>query len=168
MKRYFLYLLIYSIGGFVLERIINLIFLGYWWDNSVLYGPYQPLYGSGVVLTVLFMEYFLPRLKWTPLANDVVLLVMAIVFTGAVEAATGYGYEALTDIHLWDYGQTFACRLEYVCVFPTSLFGFLSFLVVKYLHPIIKRYLDNLDNRLSVALAVIFTADVIVTLIVVL
>ncbi len=168
MKRYFLYLLIYSIGGFVLERIINLIFLGYWWDNSVLYGPYQPLYGSGVMLTVLFMEFALPRLAWSPRAKDALLLVAAILFTGAVEATTGYGYEALTGIHLWDYGQTFPCRLEYVCVLPTSLFGFLSFLVVKYLHPLIKRYLDNLDNRVALTLAVIFTVDVIVTLIVVL
>lgn len=163
MKRYFMYLLFYSIGGFVLERIINLVFLGYWWDNSVLYGPYQPLYGNGVVLLVLFAEYVYPKIKGHKALRLSIYVVAAIVFTALSEASTGYFFEWLTGIHLWNYGQTFPCQLEYVCWLPTSLFGILSFFVVYYLHPIFKKWLDQTPHYLAFMFFLIFIIDIIWT-----
>jgi len=157
--------MIYSIGGFILERIINLVFYGEYWDNSVLVGPYQPLYGSGVVLTILFGEFVLPKIKASTTIKTIVFIVAAIFFTALSEATTGYSYQWLTGIHLWDYGQFFPCSLEYICVIPTSLFGVLSYLVVKYLHPIVKRYLDVTPTWLFSYLSTLFTIDIIYTLI---
>ena len=132
LKRYFLYLLFYSFGGFLLERIINVVFLGYWYDNSVLLGPYQPLYGSGVLLTIIFVDVVYVRMKRIKgIYKEIILIIMAILFTGLVEAITGYGFEYFFGLHLWDYGNTFPCRLEYICIYPTSLFGVISYLVVK-------------------------------------
>ena len=168
MKRYFLYLLIYSVGGFVLERIINLIFLGYWWDNSVLVGPYQPLYGNGVVLTVLFLEFVLPKLKPNRTLRYGVLLLVAIASTALSEAVTGYSYEWITGNHLWDYGQTFTCKLEYVCVLPTSLFGVLSFLVVVFLHKTVDTWTKAIPDWITYTLVVICSIDVIYTMVVLL
>ncbi len=163
MKRYFLYLLFYSFGGFILERIINLVFLGYYWDNSVLIGPYQPLYGSGVVLTILFMDYILNRWNSKQLYKDGLLLIAAIFFTGLVEASTGYMYQILYDMHLWDYGRTFTCNLEYVCVLPTSMFGVISFFVVKFIHPYVKKWMSKVPDKLYYILLGIFIIDVILT-----
>lgn len=165
MKRYFVYLMIYSIGGFILERFINLIFLGYWWDNSVLVGPYQPLYGNGVLLTILFFEFVFPKLKTHFAVRHAVLIVVAIAATALSEAGTGYFFEWLTGIHLWDYGQTFTCNLEYICVLPTSLFGVLSYLVVVWIHPRLKRYMDSLPNWLVYSVFGIFIIDIIYTFI---
>lgn len=158
-----MYLLFYSVGGFILERIINLVFLGYWWDNSVLFGPYQPLYGNGVVLTILFTEFALPKIKTSQTMKTILFVIAAIFFTALSEASTGYGYQWLTGIHLWDYGATFPCKLEYVCVLPTSLFGILSYLVVKYIHPHLKPFLDATPQWLFYGSLSIFILDIIYT-----
>lgn len=163
MKRYFMYLLFYSVGGFLLERIINLVFLGYWWDNSVLVGPYQPLYGNGVVLTILFGEFILPKIKASSFIKTILFMFAAIFFTALSEASTGYFYQWLTGIHLWDYGQTFTCSLEYICMIPTSMFGILSFIVVKYIHPYIKYFLDKTPNWLYYFVSLLFIIDIVYT-----
>jgi len=164
-KRYFIYLVIYSAGGFILERIINLIFYGEWLDNSVLFGPYQPLYGSGILLTIIFYDIFYKRLRNIKLIyKDIILIVVAILFTGLVEAITGYGFEYLYGIHLWNYGEFFPCSLEYICIYTTSLFGVLSYLVVRYIHPLLKRPLKGVNNILYYAILFIFIMDIILTL----
>lgn len=163
MKRYFMYLLVYSVGGFILERIINLIFLQEWYDNSVLVGPYQPLYGNGVLLGVLFMEYVYPKIRTNTIIKEGTFILVAIAATALSEATTGYFFEWLTGIHLWDYGQTFPCNLEYVCLLPTSLFGFFSYLVIKYLHPVFKPWLDRTPNTLFIPLLAIIIIDIVYT-----
>lgn len=165
MRKYFVYLMFYSVGGFILERIINLIFYGQWYDNSVLYGPYQPLYGSGVLITIFIYDYFITKLQKKDIVKDMILIIVAIVATGLVEAITGYGYEYLFGTVLWNYGEFFPCNLNYVCVIPTSLFGFLSFLVVKYFHPLIKWHLAHVNKWLVYSLLVIFVTDIVFTLI---
>ncbi len=163
MKRYFMYLFFYSVGGFLLERIINVIFLGYWYDNSVLIGPYQPLYGNGVVATVLFVEFVYAKMKTSRYIKEISFMLVAILSTGLSEAITGYTFQWLTGIHLWDYGQTFTCNLQYICLLPTSLFGIISYLVVKFLHPKLKIFLDSTPTILASILAVIVTLDIVYT-----
>ncbi len=166
MKKYFIYLIFYSVGGFILERIINLIFYGFWYDNSVLIGPYQPLYGSGILLTIIFYEFMENKLRnKKDIYKDTILIFAAIFFTGLVEAITGYGFEFIFGLKLWDYGEFFPCSLEYVCVYTTSLFGILSYLVVKYLHPLLKRHLERVNKYLYYALLGIFVVDIVLTLI---
>lgn len=140
MRKYFLYLLLYSIGGFILERIINLIFLGYWYDNSVLFGPYQPLYGAGILMAIIFYDIFLRRMS-NRVLKYFLLLVVAIITTGISEAVTGYGYEYFYGEGLWNYGSFFPCSLPYVCIYPTSLFGGISFLVIVFVHPFVRGFL---------------------------
>jgi uncharacterized membrane protein len=166
LKRYFMYLIFYSFGGFILERIINLIFYQVYYDNSVLFGPYQPLYGSGVLLTILFADYIIVKFsKEKRLLKDVLLLIMAILFTALVEAITGYGFEYLFNMKLWDYGEFFPCSSNYVCIYPSTLFGIASYLVVKYLHPIIKQHLERVNTSLYYLLLIIFVIDIIITFI---
>lgn len=161
-----MYLLFYSVGGFVLERIINLFFYGEWLDNSVLVGPYQPLYGSGILLTIIFYDVLYKKVINVKLIyKEIGLILAAIVFTGLVEAITGYGFEYLYGVRLWDYGQFFPCNLEYVCIFTTPLFGILSYLVVRYIHPLLKRHLADVNNYLYYTILLIFIVDIVYTFI---
>ena len=142
MRKYFIYLMIYSFLGFILERIINVIFLGYYYDNSVLIGPYQPLYGVGILMAIIIYDLFLKRVD-TKLVMYGLLLIVSIITTGLSEFITGEGYELITNTQLWDYNQTFNCEYPYVCIFPTSLFGFFSFLVIVFIHPFVKLVIKN-------------------------
>ena len=165
MKRFFIYLFFYSVGGFILERIINVIALGYYYDNSVLIGPYQPLYGAGVVMAIIVYEQFISTSRFSNQIKLLLLLITAIITTGISEAVTGYGYEFLTGKMLWDYRLFFPCQIPYVCIIPTTLFGIGSFLVIIYLHPLFKRYLDKTPNFVTYILFMIFITDIIITIV---
>ena len=163
MKKYFIYLIVYSVGGFILERIINLIAYGSWYDNSVLIGPYQPLYGSGVVMAIIIYDFIISKKIDNNIIRSLVLLFTAILTTALSEAITGLGYEFLYGIVLWNYGEFFSCSFPYVCYIPTTLFGIGSYLAIVFLHPKIKKYTNLVPDYLAFIVLIIFSLDVIIT-----
>ncbi len=163
MKKYFIYLIVYSVLGFILERIINIIAYGYWYDNSVLIGPYQPLYGSGIVMAIIIYDYLISKKVSNKLMKKVFLLIVAIITTAIAEATTGFGYEYLYNVTLWNYGEFFSCKIPYVCIIPTSLFGIGSYFVISYFHPLVKQLEKALPNYLVFTLAIMFSLDIIIT-----
>ena len=172
MRRYFVYFMIYSFLGFVLERIINLIALQEWWDNSVLVGPYQPLYGFGVLLALLFYDFYLKNIP-SKLTRYLSLGVIAIITTAFSEFIHGEGYEYFQGSALWDYGQTFdMCQYPYVCTIPTVMFGIISALTIIFIHPFIEKLVTNIPKRffkwIFYGLLFIYLVDVVYTFIFVL
>ncbi len=163
MKKYFIYLLIYSFGGYVLERIINLIAFGEWVENRVLIGPYQPLYGAGIVMAILVYDFLILKFIKNKNLRVLSLLIVAIITTAISEAVTGFGFEFLYDKSLWDYNLFFTCNLKYICVIPTSLFGILSFLAIYLLHPFVKSLEILIPKNIALILFILFITDVIVT-----
>ena len=167
MRKYFIYLMIYSVGGFILERFINLFFLGSFYDNSVLVGPYQPLYGTGILMAIIVYDFFV---KYIPnnLLKYSALLVVAIITTGISEAVTGYGMDHFYNLQLWDYRDFFPVSYQYVGIIPTSLFGLLSFLVIVFLHPFVRNGVNSMPGiiRRNVfrVLFVVFIMDVVYTM----
>jgi uncharacterized membrane protein len=163
MKKYFVYLLVYSFGGYALERIINLIVYGNWVENRVLIGPYQPLYGIGILLSIIVHDFILKKYINNKKVRTFSLLVITIITTGISEAVSGFGYEYLYDVSLWDYNLYFTCNLKYVCIIPTSLFGILSFFAIIILHPYIKTLEVIVSNKIARILFILFVIDIIVT-----
>jgi len=168
LRKLLMYLIIYSVGGFFLERIINLIFLGDFLDNSVLWGPIQPMYGLGVVITIIIYDKFIKRMTKSFIIKNLLLLIVAILATAVAEASAGYGYELLTGKTLWDYSDTFTCSIAYVCLLPTSIFGLGSFLVVKFVHPFIKIFVGIIPKFVQRLIILLLIIDVIYTLVFVL
>ncbi len=162
MKRYLTYFMFYSFGGWVLERIINLIFLGEWYDNGVLFGPYQGLYGVPVLVTIYLYEFHIKRID-NKYVKELLFVGTAVLFTYVSEYVTGTGYEYLTGRHLWNYSDFLPCKGIYTCYLPSTLFGIVSYLIVKYLHPLVKGWFDEVKNNLIYLILVIYLIDAIIT-----
>lgn len=166
MRKYFIYLMIYSVGGFILERFINLFFLGSMYDNSVLIGPYQPLYGAGVLMAIIVYDFVIKHIG-NKYLKYFLLLITAIITTAISEAVTGYGMEYFFDSSLWNYQDYFPYSLQYVGWIPTSLFGVLSFLVIVFVHPFVRTGINMMPGiiRRNVfrILFLIFIIDVFYT-----
>ncbi|MCF7927113.1 MAG: putative ABC transporter permease [Candidatus Izimaplasma sp.] len=162
MRRWFMILFIYSVLGFILERIINLIAFGMWVDNSLLIGPYQPLYGIGIFLAVLFYKKILIPFLLSPPLTLGILLIVSILTTAFSEAVTGYGFEFIYGGRLWNYGLFFPCQSPYVCVIPTTLFGIGSFLTIIFVHPMVEVFIKKIPRLMIDSLIVIFIIDVLI------
>ncbi len=167
MRKYFIYLMVYSVGGFILERFINLFFLGSFYDNSVLVGPYQPLYGAGILMAIIVYDFFIKHIPNNFLKYGL-LLVVTIITTGISEAVTGYGMAHFYQLQLWDYRDYFPISFQYVGIIPTSLFGVLSFLVIVLIHPFLRKGIDVMPGlirrNIFRLLLLVFVVDIIYTM----
>ncbi len=153
------YVVLYGFLGWILERIINLTFMGEWYDNRVLFTFVQPMYGVGVVLTLIGYEIIKERIDKT---FFIVLLtiVFGVLFTGLSEWISGIGYEYLYNDILWDYGMTFpSCTYPYVCFIPTTIFGIISAFTVLYIHPHIDAFARMIPKWFKIAIVVIVGID---------
>lgn len=165
MRKYLVYLIAYSIAGYMLERVINILFLGEWVDNSVLWGPIQPMYGLGVVLTLFIYKNFIKRLTKGFFLKNILLLITAVATTAISEGISGTLYESLTGSILWDYNDTFTCPGTYVCILPTTLFGIISFFTVKYFHPFIDLSVELIPKTLQRIFILLFIVNIVYTII---
>ncbi len=133
------YVIVYGFLGFWLERVINLIFMQRWYDNSVLYGPFQLMYGFGVVWSVV-AYHTLKKLRLNRYLFWPLFLFLSIFGVGLSEYISGVMHEAIYGIVFWDYSKVFTvCHHPYVCILPTSIFGLLTVLTVILVHPFLER-----------------------------
>lgn len=157
------YVIVYGFFGFWLERLINLIFMGRWYDNSVLYGPFQLMYGFGVVLSLIAYH----SLKKLRLANYLfwpLFLSLSIIGVGLSEYISGTMHEAIYGIVFWDYSKIFIiCQQPYICILPTSIFGLLAVLTVVLFHPYLKKITDLIPNMVIIFSLIAMVLNIVIT-----
>lgn len=157
------YLVLYGFLGWALERVINVVYFGFWYDNRVLFTYVQPMYGLGVVLTLIAYERFKKKSSKTGVVISLTI-IFAIIFTAFSEFISGLGYEYLYGELLWDYRMAFpSCYHPYVCIIPSSLFGVLSAFTVIFVHPHIEVFTSFVPKYIKAGLVGIVVIDFIWT-----
>ncbi len=161
--RPFFYLIVYGFLGFIIERIINIVILGYHYDNSVLFLPIQPMYGLGVVITI-YAYHYLKRIRIGHFGLLVLIIIVGIGATMFSEHLSGTLYYRLYGRNLWDYRHTFSlCTRPYTCIIPSSLFGLLSVVTVLFIHPWIELFVKRMPQWMMSTVLGIVLIDYILT-----
>ena len=97
IKIYFLLFIIYSIMGWIMEVVNQIVSQKKFVNRGCLIGPYCPIYGCGAVLiTVLLNKY---------LNDPITFLIMAILLCGILEYLTSYIMEKVFNLRWWDYSK---------------------------------------------------------------
>ncbi len=158
IETWFLWLMIYSIIGWIYESTICSIGQRKLINRGFLNGPYCPIYGTGAVLVLLVLG----RLK-----NPVVLFFAGAVLTCSLEYLTSWLMEKLFHARWWDYSKRKFNIGGRVCLIGAVVFGAFSVVLILVLHPAIKSLTDRLtDTALNVICAILFVgivSDLIVT-----
>lgn len=158
IETWFLWLMIYSIIGWVYESTICSIGHRKLINRGFLNGPYCPIYGTGAVL-VLFV---LGRIQ-----NPVLLFFAGAVVTCSLEYLTSWLMEKLFHARWWDYSKRKFNIGGRVCLIGAVVFGAFSVVLVLVLHPFVKSLTDRLtDAALNWICAILFVgivSDLVVT-----
>ena len=112
--------LIFMLGcfvGWIYEEIFYWFTEGMLRNRGVLYGPWLPIYGIGALGI-----YALKPLKRNPL----LLFLLCITVTGAVEYIIGFASIHLFGLKLWDYSGLFLDIGGIVCFRSVVSFGVLG------------------------------------------
>ena len=158
IETWFLWLMIYSIIGWVYESTICSIGHRKLINRGFLNGPYCPIYGTGAVLVLLVRG----RIQ-----NPVLLFFAGALVTCSLEYLTSWLMEKLFHARWWDYSKRKFNIGGRVCLIGAVVFGAFSVVHVKILHPFVKSLTDRLtDAALNWICAILFVgivSDLVVT-----
>ncbi len=138
-----LYFFCYSLLGYIVEVVYCSIGERRLVNRGFLHGPYLPIYGFGALLILLSFSRFSD--------NVLVLFLLSVVGTSALEYVTSYLLEVFFHAKLWDY-STYPLNIHgRVCALNSTLFGLLSLSLIYVIHPFLARLFTYLsDPALSV------------------
>lgn len=130
-----LFFFIYSCMGWVCECIYCSIPARKFINRGFLTGPLCPVYGFGALLVIWML---------TPVSSDVgMLFIFGLLVTSALEYITSLLLEKLFHMKWWDY-STKHCNIHgRVCLLNSVLFGILSVLLMRGIHPPIRRLVNT-------------------------
>ena len=158
IETWFLWLMIYSIIGWVYESTICSIGHRKLINRGFLNGPYCPIYGTGAVLVLLVLG----RIQ-----NPVLLFFAGAVVTCSLEYLTSWLMEKLFHARWWDYSKRKFNIGGRVCLIGAVVFGAFSVVLVLVLHPFVNSLTDRLtDAALNWICAILFVgivSDLVVT-----
>lgn len=130
-------------------------------NRGFLFGPYCPMYGVGCVLLIWILR---------PFSNNYILLfILSTVLTSTLEYVTGYTLEKIFKTKWWDYSMDPLNLHGRICLLYSIIWGFLSVLLIKFVHPFIAKLLNpfiysTMGRIVIFTLLVLITIDLITTI----
>lgn len=154
IQELFLYFLFYSFLGWLMETCYCSLCQRRLVDRGFLYGPVCPIYGSGVILMILF---------FTPLKSCLPLFyVVAVVVMTSWEYFVAWLLETTTHMKYWDYSKYRFNIKGRVCLWVALVWGALSYLVIFWIHPPVEELYQRIPLVAQYALSAVLLAVLLV------
>ncbi len=156
---YFLWLITYSFIGWVYESIVCSIGERKLVNRGFLNGPVCPVYGFGALVSIIFL--------YQRIDNVFLLFFAGMLLTCTVEYITAVLLEKLFNAKWWDYSDHRFNIQGRVCLLGAVVFGVMSVLLVKYVHPIVSSFIGRMQDWSLIVLAasifIILMLDIYIT-----
>lgn len=130
--------------GFILETVWYYIKNGIWINKQgLLYGPFKPIYGLGLVLIVLFMYKLSEEKFWKK-------FVAGVLIGSAFEYISSLFQEYVFGTSTWNYSG-FNFNISGRLYLPYCLaWGFIAVLCIDFLYPRFKKLLIKIPKKVGV------------------
>lgn len=156
----FNWFIIYSYIGWVYETIFCSFDLGRYVDRGFLYGPVCPIYGLCIIGAVKLFE---GKFK-----KNITLFLSSALLATVMEYFTSLWMEFVFGRRWWNYSNRMFNINGRVCLGAAMMFGISGVLIIRYLHPMLVRYVNEnytigMIKKVSIALLTIFILDILVT-----
>ncbi len=153
----FLYLMIYSFLGWLIETIYCSVLNGHFVERGFLNGPLCPIYGFGSLFIFSVLD---------PYINNIfVVFILGMISTSALEYITSYAMEKLFKMKWWDYSEHRFNIKGRICLLNSVLFGILSVVLTEWIHPFVTSLVNGIPYRVMHAFVIILSIIVLVDLI---
>ncbi len=149
---------ILSFVGWLWEVALHIVNDGGFVNRGVLAGPWLPVYGSGILLILVFLYKFRKSV--------VSQFFSAVILCGFVEYYTGLFLELTHDgTRWWDYSGYFLNINGRICAEGLLIFGLGGVIAVYFLAPLIDNFLRKINavvlRIVCILLVICFAFDVV-------
>lgn len=154
---------IFFIGSFlgVVCEVLFCLLIDHRFESrqGVIYGPFNPVYGVGVVLITLCL-YWLRNKRdfWTFLCGSIL---------GAVsEYVCSWFQETFIGTVSWDYSDMWGNINGRTCLLYAGIWGFLAMLWMKFLYPLFSKLIEAIPNKIGYPLTWILLIAMLVNILI--
>ena len=128
--------------GFVLETIFHFIKNGEWINKQgLLYGPFKPIYGFGLILIVLVMNQYREKKFWQK-------FVIGVILGSAFEYFGSLFQEYVFGTSTWNY-SSFNWNIGGRIYLPYCLaWGVIAVFCMNVLYPLFKKGMNKVNKNL--------------------
>jgi len=163
----FLIFVVFSFAGWIME----VVYAGYktheFVNRGFLYGPFCPIYGTGIVLIVIAIEWLQQILPNEGEINLVAMYFIIVFLTTLLEFITGFVLEKIFHTKWWDYSNQKLSIKGYVSVGFSLIWGFGGLFMIKYVVPFVTTFIGGVATTntrpLVSGLMVYFLIDIVFT-----
>ena len=152
--RLIIYFSFYSFVGWLYESTLYTITHKKLINRGFLNGPCCPIYGFGAVIDWLCLGR---------LSNPVAIFFAGMALCCSLEYFTSWFLEKVFHARWWDYSQRKFNIKGRICLLGAFVFGTMSVIVVKIVHPFVSGKLDLFTDKqimwVAIGLLIIFFID---------
>ena len=145
--RFFLYFIMYSFLGWLIEVGCKSIQYKRFVNRGFLLGPICPIYGYGVLFIVLLIG--------DDTSDILSIFLKSILICSVLEYFTSYFMEKLFKVRWWDYSNNKFNINGRICLETMIPFGLLGTLVVYVIHPLIVRFVNLFSSNMIITIAIV-------------
>ena len=157
---YINYFFLYSLIGHIIESIIYLSKTG---ESGILYGPWTPVYGIGIVV-ILFIDKFLKKYNFKKIKHYFYIFLLSSILLSLSEFLGGVLIEKLFHKTFWDYSKETFNIGKYASLKMALIWGVSSVIFIRYLKNISDKIVKKIPESITWILIVLMIFDVIVTI----
>ena len=122
-----------SIIGYIVEMIVALVQNGHFVSRQgLLYGPFTPVYGIGILVYYVFFSYMKNR-------NKGIVFISSMVLGGVTEYLCSYIQEKVFGTVSWDYSEWLFNINGRTTLIHCSYWGVAGLLYVSYIEPLLPK-----------------------------
>ena len=154
---------LYSILGFFLETGYSYITKNNF-ESGILYGPWTPIYGIGVVVIILLSNYFFMNLHMPRWLETVIVFFVVAIFLSCLELIGGVLIEKVLHIKFWDYSSHKYNIGSYISLEMTIIWGIATVIFIYIINPILKNVVKLIPKYITFILLIGMFVDFCLTI----
>lgn len=148
LTKIFIIFMIGSLIGYIVEMIVALVQNGHLESRQgVLYGPFTPVYGIGIIVFYLFFNKVKTRQKGK-------IFIMSMILGGITEYLCSFLQEKIFGTVSWDYSNWIFNINGRTTLIHCTYWGIAGILYISYIEPLIPKINELINKNLTKILAV--------------
>ena len=154
--------LCFSIFGYLFETICSYIFKS-GFNSGILYGPWTPLYGFGVIIIMLLSNKIFESLHLNKVVETIIIFVVITIVLTVLEWLGGVLIENLFHITFWDYSNYKYHIGKYISLEMSLVWGIGSIILIYLVLPWSLNLIKKIPLFITIILSFLFLVDIVVT-----
>ncbi len=154
--------LLYSILGFLLETVRSFL-VSSKFTSGILYGPWTPIYGLGIVLVILISNYLFSHLHLSRWVETLITFMIITLVLTLLEWIGGVLIEKIFHVVFWDYSKEALSIGKYISLSKSLIWGVGSIIFIYVLKPLLEGVIKRVPVPVTVILTLLMLSDLILT-----